>query len=417
MSAWLDNVVARAQQSPATHAQLADIQQASLAELKNTAWPTRKTEAWKYTSLYALSQQAFTGDASIDEVAAEPIEGLLSLDICFANNQWDLSKLPAQLPQGLQLGLLSDEAVLPKNFNQIKPSKHLFGRINDSLMADVLVIKVAAEADIEQVLRLSLDNSGGSEQHARFFVELEEGAKFTLVEQLSGKAKALSNLFAEYDIAANAHLTHYRLQLQTAESFCFGGCHFKLADHAQMTSNIVGFGSETSRLDVDVEHAGSHAFAKMNAVYLLDGQEHFDLHTTIEHAVPHGTTDENVRGIVADQAQAVFNGRIHIHRDAQKTLAELNNRNLLLSRKAEINTKPELEIYADDVRCAHGATVAEIDQSAVYYLTSRGISKADALIMLNFGFINELVDQMPHEAIAKWLRPQLRERFANMKPE
>jgi Fe-S cluster assembly protein SufD len=155
----------------------------------------------------------------------------------------------------------------------------------------------------------------------------------------------------------------------------------------------------------------------MNAIYLLDGEEHFDLHTCVEHAVPHGTTEENIRGIVADRSQAVFNGRIHIHRDAQKTLAEMNNRNLLLSRRAQINTKPELEIYADDVKCAHGATVAEVNQTAVYYLMSRGISRNDALVMLNFGFINELVDQMPNQAIAQWLRPQLRERFAAMKVE
>jgi len=130
--------------------------------------------------------------------------------------------------------------------------------------------------------------------------------------------------------------------------------------------------------------------------------------------VPNCTTLENVRGIAADQGQATFNGRIHIHRDAQKTLAELNNRNLLLSDKAQINTKPELEIYADDVRCAHGATVAELDSQALYYLTSRGVSREDALVMLNFGFINALVDEMPNQDIAQWLRPLLRERFAEM---
>jgi Fe-S cluster assembly protein SufD len=130
--------------------------------------------------------------------------------------------------------------------------------------------------------------------------------------------------------------------------------------------------------------------------------------------VPNGTTEENVRGIVAGQARVVFNGRIHIHRDAQKTLAELNNRNLLMSADAEINTKPELEIYADDVRCAHGATIAQIDKKALYYLQSRGINRGQAQVMLSFGFINELVDQMPNEALAEWLRPQLRQRFAAM---
>jgi Fe-S cluster assembly protein SufD len=161
-------------------------------------------------------------------------------------------------------------------------------------------------------------------------------------------------------------------------------------------------------------HNGEHAKAKFNAVYLLGEAEHFDLHSTIEHVMPNGTTLENARGIVGDKAKAVFNGRIHIHRDAQKTLAELHNRNLLLSRRGQINTKPELEIYADDVLCAHGATVAETEEETLYYLLSRGISRSQALVMLNFGFIQELVDQMPNQHLAQWLKPQLQSRFVEM---
>jgi Fe-S cluster assembly protein SufD len=130
--------------------------------------------------------------------------------------------------------------------------------------------------------------------------------------------------------------------------------------------------------------------------------------------MPNGTTEENARGIVGDKARAVFNGRIHIHRDAQKTLAELNNRNLLLSRRGVINTKPELEIYADDVKCAHGATVAEIEEEALYYMLTRGISRSKALVMLNFGFIQELINDVPNVAIREWLAPILSERFAQM---
>ena len=167
-------------------------------------------------------------------------------------------------------------------------------------------------------------------------------------------------------------------------------------------------------MDVDIIHAGEHANAKMNAIYLLAEGEFFDLHSTIEHAMPNGTTEENARGIIGDRARAVFSGRIHIHRDAQKTLAELNNRNLLLSRRAMINTKPELEIYADDVKCAHGATVAEIEEKALYYLLSRGIKRSKALVMLNFGFIQELVNAIDDESIRTWLLPMLSERFASM---
>jgi Fe-S cluster assembly protein SufD len=200
----------------------------------------------------------------------------------------------------------------------------------------------------------------------------------------------------------------------TAAAKQLGGSHFKLHNRSTLNSTMVGYGSDLSRLDVDIHHAGEFADAKMNAIYLLAEGELFDLHSTIEHAMPNGTTEENARGIVGDKARAVFNGRIHIHRDAQKTLAELNNRNLLLSRRGVINTKPELEIYADDVKCAHGATVAEIDEEALYYLLTRGVPRSKALVMLNFGFIQELVNDVPNSAIREWLQPLLSERFSQM---
>jgi Fe-S cluster assembly protein SufD len=290
----------------------------------------------------------------------------------------------------------------------------LFGLVNDVLAADGVVIDVAPGVQIAQPVRIVYRTSAGVQAHARVLVRLGAEAKLAVIEQAEGSDTCFSTYFSEYALGAGASLEHYRFALQTGSAMCVGGCHFSLADKSALNSTLVGFGSDLSRLDVDVIHAGEFAHAKMNAIYLLDGSELFDLHTTIEHAKPNGTTVENVRGIVADKAKAVFNGRIHIHRDAQKTLAELNNRNLLLSENAEINTKPELEIYADDVRCAHGATVAEIDKGALYYLQTRGISRSAAQVMLNFGFINELVDDMPNAALADWLRPLLRDRFARM---
>ena len=411
MTEWLERAVQRAQQ-PNQQLPFAwqKIRQHARQQLQQSIWPTRKTEAWKYTSLYQLGQQSFEL-GNIDGQASE-IADLSSIDIVFDGQAWRLPKQP--LPAGISIRMLSDEAVLPSGFASIKPARHLFGQVNDALFADALIIEVAADTTIEPVVRLCINNREAFEQHARAFVSVSENAKLTVLEQLEGTASGLTNTCTEFELSEYATLNHYRLQLQTEQSYCVGGDFFRLAQHSKLNSHIIGFGAAMSRLDVDVEHAGEHALATMNAIYLLDGEEHFDLHTTIEHAVAHGTTEENVRGIVADRAQAVFNGRIHIHRDAQKTLAELNNRNLLLSRRAEINTKPELEIYADDVRCAHGATVAEIDDAALYYLTSRGINKAEAMVMLNFGFVNELVEQMPDEPIAALMRKQLRQRFSTM---
>ena len=399
MSHWFDRTQDAAKRGPLTQFQAQQLQ-----VLANTAWPSRKTEAWRYTSLFGLAEEQFA--APSQQLSNPEFADIETIDVLFDGEQWHL---PTSLPNGLSIRVETVDTALTK------PDHHIFGLINDTRTQQSLTIKVAESATITQPIRIAVAAQLNCEQFARVTAELGKNSQCTVIEQLAGNSEGLSSLFCEYDVADSAHLNHYRFQLQGDLHYSIGGNHIRLGNHSQLDSHVVGFGSKLSRLDIDVEHAGEHAQANLNAIFLLDGKEHFDLHTTIEHAMPNGTTEENVRGIVADRSKATFNGRIHIHRDAQKTLAELNNRNLLMSRNAELNTKPELEIYADDVRCAHGATVAELDEKSMYYLTSRGISRQDAQIMLNFGFINELVDQMQHEAVAEWLRPQLRQRFAQMK--
>ena len=416
MSEWLSNAIARGQ---GISDWLTPKRAEAVAQLAQTPWPTRKTEAWRYTPLRSVERSAAKVMAPESALTPVSINDLNAIELVFVNGQFDPQQSTAQLPAGLSIRLGSelaqaDQGQALAQFSAIKPARHLFGLVNDALVEDVILIQVEAGANIAQPIRISSLLSAGAESHTRVLVRLENEARATIIEDVQVQGDSLSTAFVEYDIADEAHLEHYRFALQTDTNVSLGGSHFKLNNKSTMHSTIVGFGSDLSRLDTDIIHAGEHADAKLNAMYLLDGKELFDLHATVEHAMPNGTTEENVRGIVADRARAVFNGRIHIHRDAQKTLAELNNRNLLMSDKAEINTKPELEIYADDVRCAHGATVAEIDKQALYYLQTRGVSRSRAQVMLNFGFINELIDLMPNEALAEWIRPIIRERFAQM---
>ncbi|MGR0278311.1 Fe-S cluster assembly protein SufD [Marinomonas dokdonensis] len=416
MSEWLSNAIARGQ---GISDWLTPKRAEAVAQLAQTPWPTRKTEAWRYTPLRSVERSAAKVMAPDSALTPVSINDLNAIELVFVNGQFDRQQSTAQLPAGLSIHLGSELAQADQGqalvqFSAIKPARHLFGLVNDALVEDVILIRVEAGANIAQPIRISSLLSAGAESHTRVLVRLENEARATIIEDVQAQGDSLSTAFVEYDIADEAHLEHYRFALQTDTNVSLGGSHFKLNNKSTMHSTIVGFGCDLSRLDTDIIHAGEHADAKLNAMYLLDGKELFDLHATVEHAMPNGTTEENVRGIVADRARAVFNGRIHIHRDAQKTLAELNNRNLLMSDKAEINTKPELEIYADDVRCAHGATVAEIDKQALYYLQTRGVSRSRAQVMLNFGFINELIDLMPNEALAEWIRPIIRERFAQM---
>lgn len=414
MSNWLDSAVTRGQ---AVSDWLSPKRSESLELLKAASWPTRKTEAWKYVPINVWDRadlQAANSEAPVFDAIA----GLDSIDLVFVDGQLRSSAVD-DLPAGLSVTSIAaaseaDQAWAKETFTSVKPARHLFGLVNDVLATAGVLVRVEAGAQIERPVRIVNFVTEGAEAHTRVLVSVEDNASAVVIEQSSGTQLSRSTAFAEYRVGESAKLEHYRFALQTGGAMNAGGSHFELASKAELNSTLVGFGSQMSRVDVDVTHAGEYAFAKLNAIYLLDGKELFDLHSTIEHVAANGTTEENVRGIVADNSRAVFNGRIHIHRDAQKTLAELNNRNLLMSDRAEINTKPELEIYADDVRCAHGATIAEIDKKALYYMQSRGVSRAQAQIMLNFGFINELVDQMPNEILADWLRPQLRQRFANM---
>ncbi|MEC7642027.1 Fe-S cluster assembly protein SufD [Idiomarina sp.] len=411
MSQWLAHVIERA---AAVDDWLSPVRAEALAKLKEQSWPGRRTEAWRYTSLHAVEDLSLSTESSA-QAEAPAIAGLDALDLVFVDGRLTSDLATLDLPEGLAIRSLRDKSDTAEQvFTQVKPSHHLFGLVNDVLATQGIVIDVAPNATIERPIRVVNFATDNVESHTRVLVRLGENAKATVIEHGSGTGHSLNTAFAEYDIADNARLEHYRFALHQGEAIHVGGSHFKLANKSRLNSTLIGYGSQLTRLDVDIIHAGEHAHAKFNNAYLLAPKEHFDLHSTIEHAMPNGTTEENARGIIGDKAKAVFNGRIHIHRDAQKTLAELNNRNLLLSRGAQINTKPELEIYADDVQCAHGATVAEIDEEALYYLLTRGIDKQKALVMLNFGFVQEMVFDMPNEALAEWLQPILKQRFEYM---
>jgi Fe-S cluster assembly protein SufD len=156
------------------------------------------------------------------------------------------------------------------------------------------------------------------------------------------------------------------------------------------------------------DEEGAHA--ELNGIYLPAGREVVDFHTTLEHAVAHCTSEETFRGIIGDRANAVFNGRIHIHPHAQKTIARLSNKNLLTSDQAQVNTKPELEIYANDVQCAHGATVAQINDEAIHYCRTRGITQAVASQLIGIGFVVSLFDRITYEPLRTWLSEQARRR-------
>ena len=416
MSQWLNQVIEHAS-VPSDF--LATVRQQSRETLQQQGWPGRRAESWRFTPLTSVAKREVKSATDVTAQHAPEINGLNAIELVFVDGKLTTDCGKLEVPDGVLIATFdslseAEQQRAAKVFGQVKPEHHVFGLVNDVASEQGVFIDVADNVTLEKVIRITNLVSQDVDAHTRVAVNIGENASARIVEHAQGDTPSMTTAFVEYMIGDNAHLEHYRFALMAGQAKQIGGSHFALHNGSTLNSTIVGYGSELSRLDVDIIHRGEHADAKMNAVYLLAQGELFDLHSNIEHTQPNGNTEENARGIIGDNARAVFNGRIHIHRDAQKTLAELNNRNLLLSRKGLINTKPELEIYADDVKCAHGATVAEIDEEALYYLLTRGISRSKALVILNFGFIQELVNQVPDNAIREWLLPKLSERFTRM---
>src|SRR5690606_14089099 len=291
--------------------------------------------------------------------------------------------------------------------------EHLFAALSDAWAADGILLHVPRGTRLEKpvyILNVATPEAQPAVSSQRVLVILEDNSEAELIEHyVSGSEK--QNLFVnshtEVVVGNNAQIQHYRINLEQEDLLHVGGVHIDLHRDARFLGFTLAQGSRLKRIDYHVNHRGEGAHLGLNGVYLPRNKQLIDYHTNVEHRVPNCATDEVFRGIIGDSAKAVFNGRIHIHQDAQKTLAELSNKNLLTSPTAEINTKPELEIYADDVRCAHGATIAQLDETSVFYLQSRGVTRADAVRMLSFGFINELLNEVPEQAIQDYLRPRL----------
>ena len=405
---------------------LQDYLRAGRARWESASLPTRKTEQWKYTGLQALQPSyAPAGDGSMvlaDAGVELPRFG--GYRLVFVNGHYSPEHSDAQLPDGVSLVRFANadtrQAARIRSYlgTVVGQDQPLFTALNDAALADGVFLDIAPRAVIEQPLHVVWVSGNQAEAFSinqRLLVLCGESSKVSLIEHFTGarsEQQSFTNGVTELLLEAGATLCHYRLQLEEAAALHIGRVHARLGADATLNSFHLALGSVLKRVDVVVDHCGQGAHCELNGVYLPRGEEHVDYHTCIEHRVPHCTSSEIFRGIIGDAATAVFNGRIHIHRDAQKTKAELSNRNLLTSTRAEVNTKPELEIYADDVQCAHGATVAQLDEMSLHYLRTRGVARAEAQVMLSFGFINEVIDTVRCEALRDFLRVLLTRRFA-----
>ncbi len=384
--------------------------QSALAAFAEMGFPTAHDEEWRYTNLAPLLRQEFAPFPGIAEVP-ESIErwrvpDLDSHLLVFVDGRYQpaLSSVDA-LGNGVRVGNLAASLWegTEQPLGRIAPrARDAFVELNTAFLQDGAFIYVDKGVRVDQPIEvLFIAACSQATTHPRLWVCLEEGAQATLVERYvsSGDQPHLSNALAEFQVGENAHLEHYRMQDENDAAFHVSNLYVREQRSSVFSSTCCTLGGALTRNHVHTQLMGEGIHSTLNGLYVVEGAQHVDNHTLIEHARPHCQSHEFYKGILADESTGVFRGQILVHQAAQKTDAYQANRNLLLSDRAEINTKPQLEIYADDVKCSHGATIGQLDEDAVFYLRSRGIGRAAARRVLTRAFAGEVVERVRLKAL------------------
>ncbi len=384
--------------------------------LQDMPLPTRKTENWKYSSRYLSFDEALAPALEEGTQVLEPM-AVSGYRIVIRNGLVDLaaSELPDQA--GFRVTPFSELDVdraqqLAARLDQaLDTATTQLARLNTARLEDGVLVEVAAETEVDRPLYIQIltDAQQSGSVYPRIMLTMAERSTLTLVEQYEATdAQAyLVDAVTEADVGEGATLTYIRLALEPESVGHVGATGVRLARGSRFESHCFGFGGTLRRHDLQVRFEAPGAHCLLNGVAVTQNNQHYDNHTVLEHIAANCTSEENYRCMAAGTSHSVFNGRIHIHRDAQKTSAQMNSKNLLLSPHASIDTKPELEIYADDVKCGHGATIGQLDPESMFFLLSRGIDRAEARTLLSMGFINELVAQIPLEDVRAWIDERL----------
>jgi len=420
----------RANETPATGLAWLDTQRQSARELvRGEGIPTMKQEAWRYTGLKKLVETRFAPCAET-LTAMQPgdiedllIPGLDAYRAVLVNGRFisHLSDL-ADLPDGVRVGSLrsiveSDPDALADILTQVAgEGVHLFSALNTAGIDDGFVLLLSEAQALDRPVELIHVSVGMEEPRVaqpRHLVSLEAGAQVQLIERYVSLGESLycTNSVAEIQLGRGARLEHSRVQLESPNAFHITGLYLNQAAHSAYKGVNVGLGASWSRTDLVTKFVEHQAECDLRGLYLAGDRQIMDYHIDVEHAVPECVSRENFKGILYGKGRAVFDGRIQVAVDAQKTDAQLSNKNLLLSRNAEVDTKPQLEIYADDVKCSHGTTVGQIEPEKLFYLRSRGISASMARQMLCLGFAGEIIDSIGPEPLREYVAEQVGQRL------
>lgn len=413
IDAWVARQRERASQLPgAALPWLARRRADAIARFADLGWPTSRLEGWRHTSLAFVDQQALAAPA----FAPHPAFALATLRAAFdEGDHWlvfvdgrfaPVLSVTGMLPAGVKAGALSEALnsapdAVEAAFGSADDSASPYA-LNLALCSDGAFVHLARGTALEQPLHLVfIGATGAADTHLRNLIVADANSEATVVEHHVGGGATLGTVVTRVQAAQDARITHVKLQQQDAQAIHLAQIEAEQARGAYFASHSLSFGARLARNDIRTRFAGEGCETLFNGLYHVDGRRHVDHHTLIEHARPLGTSREYYRGLVDGNARGVFAGRIIVAQDAQRTDAIQRCDNLLLSRLAEADARPELEIYADDVKCAHGATVGQIDEDALFYLRARGIDTDHARQLLTYAFAAEVIERIAHAAVRK----------------
>ena len=368
--------------------------QAGLAQFEKVGLPGVRDEDWRYTNLRALKSNDFSVSSS-SSLSVELAE-TTNPRLVFVDGHLDtaastgLSEHVSSLKDSLDSVSSAMGSTLPKN-------PHGFTALNSAYAQDGYVVHLKPGVVLDGVLEVVfVSQTADAVSHTRNLIIAEANTQCTVVERHIGVHGTvyLNNIVTEIIAGDNAHVDHYKIQQESDEAFHMGGVFINQASSSQVKNHNIALSGLVTRNDVYCNLLGQGAHMEMNGLVLGQGRQHIDNHTEVNHAVPNCTSDEYYKTVLDDHSRSIFRGRIIVAEDAQQTNADQQNNNLLLSKNAEADCKPQLEIYADDVKCSHGVTVGQLNPVSLFYLKSRGIDADSANALLTFAFANEVIDRV-----------------------
>jgi len=376
--------------------------------------PTQRSEDWRFTSIAPITNMPFDLPGKAGECGGVKFSQPSTRDalrLAFVNGKFEkrLSRLE-HVPSGVQIGSLAEmkaDTALLANIADYRDN--LFTALNTGFLSDGAVVVIADGRTVEPPIEIVYVSTSPVKfmTHPRTLVVAGKVTQATIIERYLGAGEYFANAVTEIALAEHAVVDQVKVQEESKEAFHVANTQIVMAAHSTFTTHYLSLGGALVRNEVRVRFDGEHSEATVNGLYLAAAKQHIDNFTVIDHAQPNCASHELYKGILDGSSHGVFNGKIFVRKDAQKTDAKQTNKVLLLSDDATINTKPQLEIFADDVKCTHGATIGQLDAAQLFYLQSRGIPLDAARRLLTFAFANDIVGRVKIEAIREELESRI----------